>query len=90
MGVSHYETETSCQEKSHHKYNNALLFKKKFLYVILFCWNKIFKILWIRVPRTLFSGQKPDAISLVVQTLGVGVALLSSELAEVSATVPLY
>ena len=59
------------------------------LYVILLCGKKFVNILWLCVPRTLFSGQKSDAISIVVLTLGVRVVPFPSKVDEDSATNPL-
>ena len=61
-----------------------------FLYIIFFFGNKFVNILWLYIPRTLFSGQKSDAISLLALTLGFRVVMLSYEESEVSATFPLY
>ena len=60
--------------------------KSLFWYVIFFCGNKFVRILWICVPRILFSGQKSDAIHIVVLKLGVRVVLFSSEGDKVSGT----
>ena len=56
------------------------------MYIILLCGKKFVNILWLCIPRTLFSGQKSDAISIVVLTLGVRVVLFSYEVSGVSAT----
>ena len=77
------------------RYKNVIsikmyLFQKPmFLYVILLCGKKFVNILWLCVPRTLFSGQNSDAISAVVLTLGVNVVLFSFEGADISETDPL-
>ena len=49
-----------------------LFHSKFFLYVILFCGKNLVKILWLFVPRTFFSDQESDSISVVVLTLGLG------------------
>ena len=63
-----------------------LFHKKHFLYVIMFCGKKFDKLLCIYVPCALFSGQKPDAIFIVVLVLGVSIMLFSYEGDEFSAT----
>ena len=72
-------------------YNNTLLAQQHFcLYVIFLFGKKCVKILWLCVPRALFSGQNPDAISLVSLALGVRVVLFSSEGDEISETDTLF
>ena len=59
------------------------------MYVILLYGTKYSKILWLCFPCIFFSGQKLDAISIVVLILGVRVVMFYSEGAEDSATDPL-
>ena len=55
----------------------------------IFCMKKSVKLLWICVPRALFSYQKPDTIYLVVMILGFMVVLFYYEVSDDSATGPL-